>query len=97
MTHAPNTAGSIAAQQAAIAQALRASGVITKMSPDEFLRMVDINDEPLVVHAHHKGVFKKYHQYLTSYRGLAFYARVDDPVDLPHHAQVVEAESIWIP
>jgi hypothetical protein len=85
-----------AAAAAAIAQATKASGVIVRVNPDDFLRIVDENDEPLVVHAT-GGFFSVKHQYLTSYRGLAFFAKSDMAITLPEHCQVVEAQKIWIP
>ena len=81
---------------AAIAQATKASGVIVRVRPDDFLSLVDQNDEPLVVHAQ-GGFFSVKEQYLTSYRGLAFFTKSDSPLSLPARCQVVEAEKIWIP
>jgi len=63
-----------AAAAAAIAQATKASGVIVRIGPDDFLNILDQNDEPLVVHAI-GGFFSTSHQYLTSYRGLAFFTK----------------------
>jgi hypothetical protein len=85
-----------AAAAAAIAQATKASGVIVRVGPDDFLRIVDQNDEPLVVHAT-GGFFSVKQQYLTSYRGLAFFTKSAEVIPLPAHCQVVEAEKIWIP
>ena len=81
---------------AAIAQATKASGVIVRVGPDDFLRIVDLNDEPLVVHAP-GGFFSSKHSYLTSYRGLAFLTKSDVPLPLASHCQFVEAQKIWIP
>lgn len=79
-----------------IANAVKASGVIVQVDAEDFLAIVNWNVEPLVVHAT-TGFFSTKHQYLTSYRGLAFYAKVVDPILLPAHAQLVEANKIWIP
>jgi hypothetical protein len=85
-----------AAAAAAIAQATKASGVIVRVGPDDFVRIVDRNEEPLVVHAI-GGFFSVKHLYLTSYRGLAFFTKSDVPFSLAAHCQVVEAQKIWIP
>jgi hypothetical protein len=85
-----------AAAAAAIAQATKASGVIVRIGPDDFLKIVDENDEPLVVHAT-GGFFSVKHLYLTSYRGLAFFAQSAAPLSLPEHCQLIEAQKIWIP
>jgi hypothetical protein len=45
------SAGTAAAAAAAIAQAIKASGAIVSVVPDEFLRIVQRQREPLVIHA----------------------------------------------
>jgi len=85
-----------AAAAAAIAQATKASGVIVQVAPEAFGAILELNDEPLVVHAT-GGVFSTTHRYLTSYRGLAFFTKSKPVLPLPAHCQVVEAGRIWIP
>jgi hypothetical protein len=85
-----------AAAAAAIAQATKASGVIVRVHADEFLKILALNDEPLVVSAT-GGFFAKNYQYLTSYRGLAFFTKSAAPLPLYDHCQLVEAQKIWIP
>ena len=43
------------------------------------------------------GVFKKHNQYLTSYRGLAFFTTSKDTIVLPPRCEIVQAKSISIP
>jgi len=43
------------------------------------------------------GVFTRRHQYLTSYKGLAFYTRSEDPLELPANAELITAKSMWMP
>ena len=85
-----------AAAAAAIAQATKASGVIVRIEPDDFLRIVAQNAEPLVIHST-GGFFTKQNLYLTSYRGFAFFTKCVENMPLPRHCQVVEALKIWIP
>jgi hypothetical protein len=85
------------AAAAAIAQATKASGVIVRVEPEWFSAIVEMNDEPLVVHALGSFFFNTSHQYLTSYRGLAFYTKSKTELPLPAHCQVVEAQKIWVP
>jgi hypothetical protein len=92
----PGANAGAAAAAAAIAQATKASGVIVRVGPDDFLHILDQNDEPLVVHAT-GGFFSVKHQYLTSYRGLAFFTKSNAEIPLPEHCQLVEAQKIWIP
>jgi hypothetical protein len=85
-----------AAAAAAIAQATKASGVIVRVEPDDFLSILDRHDEPLVVQAT-GGIFSTRYLYLTSYRGLAFFTKSATPLALPRQCEVVAAKKIWIP
>ena len=88
--------GGAAAAAAAIANAIKASGVLVRVEPRDFERLLNHTPDPLVVHTH-GGFFAKRHQYLTSYKGLAFHAKSELPIPLPPEAEVVEAKSISIP
>jgi len=84
------------AQAAAIAQAIKASGVIVRLEPNEFLKILGRQDEPLVVQAQ-GGLFRSSWRYLTSYKGLAFFTKSAEQLLLPGRTQIVAAQSIWIP
>jgi hypothetical protein len=94
-TGATNAMGA-AAYAAMMARATKASGVIVRVTPADFLTILARSEVPLIIVAQ-GGVFKKHHQYLTSYKGLAFYTRSTDAFELPRKAEVVVAEKIWIP
>ncbi|QDU71941.1 hypothetical protein [Mucisphaera calidilacus] len=96
MTAATSGAAGAGAAAAVIAQAIKASGAIVHVQPDDFLTLLDLPDEPLVVHAT-GGVFRKNHQYIASVKGLAFYTKADVPITLPDHILLVESKQIWIP
>jgi hypothetical protein len=85
-----------AAAQAAIANALKASGVVVRLEPSEWLAILKRTDAPLVVIGT-GGVFKKHHQYLTTYRGLAFFTTSPSALVLPGRTEVITAKSISIP
>ena len=85
-----------AAVAAAIANAAKASGVIVRVNPQDFLSIVRKADKPLIVYAT-GGFFSTNHHYLTSYKGLAFYAKSPSPVELPSDAELVLAEKFWMP
>jgi hypothetical protein len=85
-----------AAHAAAIAQAIKASGVIVRLEPNEFLKILGRQDEPLVVQAQ-GGLFRSSWRYLTSYKGLAFFTRSAEQLLLPGRTLIVSARSIWIP
>jgi hypothetical protein len=85
-----------AAAAAATAQAIKASGAIVSVEPSDFLTILQRQQSPLVIHAT-GGFFKTNYQYLTSYKGLAFYTKSPDPLNLPSATELVLAKSIWIP
>lgn len=79
-----------------LAAAKRASGVVLSVTPENFSKILARTEKPLVVHAT-GGVFSTSYQYMTTYRGLAFYTKSRQPVELPAGAELIRAESIWIP
>jgi hypothetical protein len=89
-------AGAAGAAAAAIAQATKASGVLVRLDPAEFMRVVGRVPDPLVVVAT-GGLFTKNYQYLVSYKGLAFYTKSAEPLPLPATAEVIAAKGIWMP
>ncbi len=88
--------GAAAAAAAAIAQAIKASGAIVKMEPEQFQKLLSKSKEPAVVMAHHGWPTKKFH-YMMSYKGLFFYTKSVDVMMLPSGTDLITAEKIWIP
>lgn len=89
-------ASGAAAASAAIAQAIKASGAIVNMEPQEFMTIVNRCEKPLVVVAH-GGLLDRGFRYMVSYKGLAFHTKSKVELMLPGKAEVVLARSIWIP
>jgi len=89
-------AAAAAAAAAAVSNAIKASGVVVRVEPAEFLALLARVEAPLVVTGQ-GGVFTTHYQYLTSYKGLAFFAKSSEPLALPGGAEIVRAESIAIP
>lgn len=85
-----------AAAAAAVAQAIKASGAIVRVEPADFLRILNRQQEPLVVQAS-GGFFSTSYQYLSSYKGLAFFTKAPFPLTLPSGCEVVQSQKIWIP
>jgi len=81
---------------AAIADAIKASGVLIRIEPQEFAKILARVKDPLIVVAE-GGIFGKNYRYLMSYKGLAFFTKSDAPLELPGGAEVVTAEHISIP
>ncbi|HET9226509.1 MAG TPA: hypothetical protein VFR31_07560 [Thermoanaerobaculia bacterium] len=80
----------------ATAQAIKASGAIVRVEPEEFLKILGRSAEPLVVSAP-GGFLSGGQDYLTSYKGLAFFTNSQKPLNLPEGAEIVAAQKIWIP
>jgi hypothetical protein len=80
---------------AATANAIKASGVIVRVEPREFIRIIEKQDAPLVVYAA-AGFFTS-HRYLVSYKGLAFFTKSPEILQLPGSCELVTAKTIWIP
>jgi hypothetical protein len=85
-----------AAAAAAMMQAVRAMGVIVKVKPEEFVKIVRRASEPLIVRAPH-GIFSSKHDYLVSYKGFAFYTSTNEDLRLPPDAELMEADSMYVP
>ena len=89
-------AGAHAAIHAAIANAIKATGVVVRMEPNEWMAVLKRNENAVVVVAQ-GGMFKKSYRYLTSYGGLAFFTKSDQALVLPGRTNVITAKSISIP
>jgi hypothetical protein len=96
MSAGASAGASAAAAAAAVAQAIKASGAIVRVEPEDFLRILQRQQEPLVVHAT-GGFFSTSYRYLSSYKGLAFFTQSPAPLSLPSGCEVVRAQKIWIP
>lgn len=85
-----------AAAAAAIAQAIKASGAIIRVDAHAFETILGRQEAPLVVRAQ-GGIFRPNYQYLTSYKGLIFFVKADQPLILPAGSELIEAKRIWTP
>jgi hypothetical protein len=85
-----------AAIAAAIANAIKASGVVVRVEPEDFARIVNRTEKPMVIYSK-GGLFTTKHQYLVSYKGFAFYTKTSSEIVLSSSVEVVNARSIWIP
>jgi hypothetical protein len=86
-----------AAAAAAIAQAIKASGAIVRLDPDNFAQIVHRAEAPIVVMATSKVFGRTSYKYLTSYKGLAFYTKSHSQLPLGVRMELVHAKTIWIP
>ena len=84
------------AAHAALANAVKASGVVVRLDPPEWLKVLKRTDNPLIVIGR-GGIFRRRYQYLTTYRGLAFYTMSEHPLVLPGRTETIAAKEISIP
>lgn len=89
-------AAGAAAAAAAIAQAIKASGVVIRVSPTDFQTILRKIERPLVIYAR-GGFFSANHQYLVSYKGFAFFTKSSEPILLPGEIETIVAKKIWMP
>lgn len=84
------------AAAAAIANAIKASGVVVRVDADDFVNIVRRIEKPLVIIAE-GGLFSTKYQYLTSYKGFAFFTKSSAPMQFGQGVEIIAAEKIWIP
>lgn len=86
-----------AAAAAAIAQAIKASGAIVRMEPNDFMQIVGRADEAIVVMATSKIFGRTTYKYITSFRGLTFFTKSSSRLSFGSGALMVSAKNIWVP
>ena len=89
-------AGAGAAQYAAIAGAIKASGAIVRLEPEEFNKILAKTAGPPVV-VSKGGFIKASYQYLTGYKGFVFFTKSQTPLNLGGDIEILTAKNIWIP
>ena len=90
-----NGAAGAAGVAAAIAEALKVMGPIVCVEPQDFLAILKKAENPLVVQSP-SGFMTKY-KYLTSYKGLTFFAKSKDPLLIPGSVEIITAKKIVVP
>lgn len=91
-----SAAGGAVVAAAAVANAIKASGVVVNVTPEDFAAILRRTERPLVVTSE-GGFFSTSYKYLTSYKGLGFYTKSRVALVLPSDAEVVRAQGISIP
>jgi hypothetical protein len=86
-------AGAIAVM---IANAIKANGVLVRVTPVDFQNILGKVKDPLVIQAE-GGLFSTSYQYLVSYKGFAFFTKSSTPLRLPAGVETIAAKKIWIP
>lgn len=89
-------AAGASAAAAAIANAIKASGVLVRLDPRDFQALLRKIERPLIICAE-GGIFSTNYQYLVSYKGFAFFTKADAPILLPSGVETILARKIWLP
>lgn len=89
-------AAGAAAAAAAIANAIKASGVVIRVAPAAFQTILRKVENPLVIYAE-GGFFSTSYQYLVSHKGFAFFTKSYEPILLPSEVETIIAAKIWLP
>ena len=89
-------AAGAAAAGAAIASAIKASGVLVRLDPKGFQAILRKVERPLVIYAE-GGIFSTNYQYMVSYKGFAFVTKTSAPILLPSNVETVTVKKIWVP
>ena len=89
-------AAGAAAAQAAIQNAIKASGAIVKIHEDEFRKLVSKMEDGLVIEKLGGGFLSSY-KYSTSYKGFIFYCRAKEQMMIPTRLEKITARQIWVP
>jgi hypothetical protein len=89
-------AAGAAAAHAARINAIKASGVLVRVEPRAFISALGMTEKPLVVYTE-PGFWSRNYKYLASVKGLAFYTKSPDRLNLPGDAEFIKCESIYIP
>jgi hypothetical protein len=88
--------GGAAAAAAAIAKAIKASGAIVRVTPEDFQSLLRRTSDPLIVTGM-GGFLWQQHCYLMAYKGLFFFTRSKEPIYIPAGAETVTAKHFWMP
>ncbi|HUW58179.1 MAG TPA: hypothetical protein VMZ92_16200, partial [Planctomycetota bacterium] len=84
------------AAAAAIANAIKASGAIIHVEPEDFETILSRSEHPLVVSTGPRWYSKTW-RYLTAYKGLIFYTKTPVAFEFGEGFEVITAQQIWIP
>jgi hypothetical protein len=93
---ASSGAAAAAAIHAAMVRAVKASGVLVRVEPDAFQAILSKSRGTLVI-ASTGGIWRKEFQYLTSYKGFAFFTKTSTGLNFPGDVELVSAKQIWMP
>ncbi len=80
---------------AVMAHAMRAFGMLLRVSPEDFKTILYKSEKPLVVFTEKKFIISSFH-YLTSYKSFIFYTKTKSPMQLPGNVELIQSKSMWV-
>lgn len=86
-----------AAAAAAAINAVRSFGVIVRVAPEDFLTIVGLQDEPLIVASNQWIIFSRRNRYLVSFKGLTFFTESPFPLEFDPGTLIVHSKNIQVP
>jgi hypothetical protein len=76
--------------------ALKMNGVFVKLDAKDFLKLINENDDLLIVISE-TGIFTNQYQYLTSYKGFIFHCKSKEQLPLPSKHEKIWSQSVSLP
>lgn len=85
------------AAQAAIQEAIKASGTIVRIEASEFSRLISKMESGIVIESVSKFFGKEFFKYSTSYSGFVFCCKTTSKMSIPSRLEKINARNIWFP
>ena len=95
MSNGAGAYGAMAATGHIMEEALKAMGSIIVVEPKDFIRIVEKKTDALVVHTP-GGILSK-NKYITSYKGLIFFTKTKEELELPANIELMHAKKMVLP
>ena len=90
------SAEAAAAAQAAIQNAIKASGAIVRIEATDFKNLISKMEGGLVIEKP-GGSFLSNYKYSTSYKGFIFFCKSKEQIVVPSRLEKISARNIWVP
>lgn len=90
------SAGGAAAAQAAIQNAIKASGAIVRIEAEDFKNLISKMENGLVIEKLATGWVSNY-KYSTSYKGFIFYCKSKEQIVVPTRLEKINTRQLWVP
>ncbi len=77
-------------------RATKSFGVVVHVTPDNFLKILEQEEKPLVIESI-GGFFTTKYYYLTHYKGFTFFTKTPKQLDLSIKTEIIYSNKIEIP